>query len=100
MIKRNAYIGRSVDNVLHEKLKDKGFREAYLKTRAELDLAREMKSVLVRKKIGLRALARRMRTSISQVQRLTDDQIKSFNVDTLVRFAVATGTKLQIGFSR
>lgn len=97
---RNPYIGRTVGKVLHEKLKNKEFQKAYLKTRAELDLAREMKLILMRKKIGLRALARRMRTSISQAQRLTDEHIKSFNVDTLVRFAVATGTKLQIGFSR
>lgn len=98
MKKRNPYIGRTVDKALHEQMKDADFRKAYLETRAELDLVREIKSIMVRKKIGLRALARLMRTSISQVQRLTDEQIKSFNVDTLVRFAVATGTKLQIGF--
>lgn len=100
MEKRNPYIGRSVDKVLHEKMKNEDFRESYLKTRAELDLAREMKSILARKKIGLRALARRMHTSVSQAQRLTDDRVKSFNLDTLVRFAVATGTKLQIGFNQ
>lgn len=99
MRNKNHHWGRSVDQVLKDKLKDKSFREAYVRARAELELAHAMRTIMAQRKISIRALARRMNSSVSQVQRLMDDRIKSFNVDTLVRFAAATGRKLHIEFS-
>lgn len=53
-----------------------------------------VRRILKHKKMSLRALAKKMDSSVSQVQRLIQDD--NVSLDTLARFAAATGSNVSV----
>lgn len=89
--------GSSVES-LHEKWSiDPEYREAYDELGPEFDIARAV--ILARRSAGLtqEQLAKRMNTTQSAIARLEGGRTRP-STTTLMRFAQATGTRLNISF--
>lgn len=94
MSKKNPHKGSSFSDFLKEELKDPAFRREFEKAVAEIRIGQMVRRIVKQKKLSIRGLAKRMQTSISQVQRLMNDA--NVSVEALARFAAATGKKLSI----
>ena len=92
--KCNKHIGSSFGDFLKTKLTHEEFKREYEKARLNIAIGETVKRILKEQKLSIRKLAKEMKSSASQVQRLLDDQNISF--DTLAKFAAATGTKIEI----
>lgn len=88
------HLGSDFKGFLDEKLKDASFKREYEKTRLNLSLSVMVRRIMKHKKLSIRTLAKRMKSSVSQVQRLLSDE--NINLDTLAKFAAVTGKKLSI----
>ena len=94
MKKDNPHRGSSFSDFLKEDLKDPEFKREFEKVTAELMVGQLVRRITQQKRLSIRQLAKRMRTSISQVQRLMNDA--NVSIEALARFATATGKKLSI----
>lgn len=92
--KSNPHVGSDFKDYLDEKLKNPSFRKAFERARLNLAISAMVRRIMKHKNLSVRALAKRMKSSISQVQRLLDDE--NVSLDTLNKFAEATGKKLSI----
>lgn len=94
MSKKNPHQGSNFSDFLKAELKDSAFRREFEKATAEIKIGQMVRRIVKQKKISIRQLAKRMRTSVSQVQRLMDDA--NVSIDALARFAAAMGKRLLI----
>lgn len=93
-MKTNPHRGSSFSNFLKEELKDPEFAREFQKVTAEIMIGQMVRRIVKQKRLSIRQLAKRMRSSVSQVQRLMSDA--NVSIDALARFAAATGKKLSI----
>lgn len=75
--------------------KNPKYREEYESLKAEFDVARELIHARVRAHLTQAEVARRMGTTQSVIARL-ESGTKSSNLKTLEKFAIATGSHLQV----
>lgn len=94
MKKTNPHRGSSFSDFLKGELKDPNFRREFEKVTAELLIGQEVRRIAKEKGLSVRELARRMKTSVSQVLRLMNDA--NVSIEALARFAAATGKRLSI----
>ena len=94
MRKTNPHRGASFGDFLAGELKDRDFKREFEKVTTELLVGQEVRRIAKEKHLSIRELAKRMRTSLSQVQRLMNDA--NVSIDALARFAAATGKRLSI----
>jgi len=94
MSKTNPHRGSSFNDHLREELKDPEFRREFEKARAEIVIGQMVRRIVKQKRLTIRQLAKRMKSSVSQVQRLMSDA--NVSIDALAKFAAATGKKLSI----
>ena len=88
-ILKNPYRGSKLEDFLKEEFRDPEIRKGAEQMRLKLAVGRMVRRIAKQKKLTIRALAKRMGGSISQIQRLMNDE--NVNLDTLSKFAVATG---------
>lgn len=93
-MKTNPHRGSSFSDFLKEELKDPEFAREFQKVTAEIMIGQMVRRIVKQKRLSIRQLAKRMRSSVSQVQRLMSDA--NVSIDALARFAAATGKKLSI----
>ena len=94
MQKHNTHRGSSFSEFLKEELKDPEFRREFERATAEILIGQTVRRIAKEKRLSVRELARRMKTSISQVLRLMNDA--NVSIEALARFAAATGKRLSI----
>lgn len=94
MSKKNPHKGADFSDFLKEELKDPAFRREFEKARLNLTVGATVRRIMKHHKLSVRALAKRMQSSVSQVQRLLDDE--NVSLETLAKFAAATGKKLSV----
>lgn len=94
MARTNPHRGSSFSDFLKEELKDPEFSREFQKVTAEIMIGQMVRRIVKQKRLSIRQLAKRMRSSVSQVQRLMSDA--NVSIDALARFAAATGKKLTI----
>ncbi len=92
--KANPHEGTHLADYLRKEYKKPNIRRGAEKMRVQLAVGRMIRRVLKQQKMSLRELARRMGGSISQAQRLLNDD--NVNLETLTKFAMATGKDLKI----
>lgn len=92
MDERNPHIGSSLDELLHEDGLATAVRAVAVKRTLALQIEREMEAQSISKS----DMARRMRTSASQLARLLDPENDRVQLDTLVKAASAVGRTLSI----
>ena len=89
---KNPHIGESFDSFL----KDQGIRDAFKATAIKRTLALQIKREMVTQNISKSEMARRMKTSATQLGRLLDPANDRVQLDTLVKAASAVGKTLSI----
>ena len=94
MKKTNPHRGSSFSDFLQDELRDPDFRREFEKVTAELMIGQAVRRIAKQKRLSIRQLAKRMKTSVSQVQRLMSNA--NVSIDSLARFAAATGKRLLI----
>lgn len=94
MKKTNPHRGSSFADFLAKDLKDPKFQREFSKATTELLVGQTVRRIAKEKRLSVRELARRMKTSISQVLRLMNDA--NVSIEALARFAAATGKRLCI----
>jgi len=87
-------LGSNFDNWLNEELKDSEFKALYVSELSRIDLGQRLKKIAKRRGISIRKLASRMRTSVSQIQRLFGKEAVRCQLDTLIKFSIAVGCSL------
>lgn len=92
--RKNPYRGTNLDDFLKEEFKNPRIKKGAEEMRLKLAVGRMVRRIAKQQRLSFRALAKRMGGSISQIQRLMSDE--NVNLDTLTKFAVATGKKLHI----
>jgi len=88
----NARIGSPFDDFL----KEEGIYEEVSARAIKRVLARQLDALMVDQKITKAELARRMKTSRAQLDRLLDPQNESVTLATLTRAAHAVGRNLRV----
>jgi len=96
MVKKNEHVGSDVMEDLKKRLKDEKFKTKFEKQRLKVSIGQMVKRIAKEKKLSIRQLAEKMHSSVSQIQRLIED--RNVSLETLVKFANATGKKLEIKF--
>ncbi len=91
---KNPYLGSGFDRWLRSELCDPEFRRLFEQERAALQMGDRLQQVAKTCGLSIRKLAKRMRTSPSQVQRLFSEDATKCSLETLIRFSVATGFPL------
>lgn len=86
--KTNQHEGSDFQDFLKDQMEDSGFRQKYEKVKVSLAIGRTVRKVLEQDELSLRQLAKKMGSSLSQVQRLLNDENISF--ETFVKFLAAT----------
>lgn len=89
----NAHIGSSFDDFLAEE----GILEEAASIAAKRVIAWQVAEAMKAAKLTKTALARRMNTSRSQLDRVLDETDTGLTLDTLSRAATALGYQIQIG---
>lgn len=89
---KNPHIGESFDSFL----KDQGIRDAVKATAIKRTLALQIKREMVTQNISKSEMARRMKTSATQLGRLLDPANDRVQLDTLVKAASAVGKTISI----
>ena len=97
-MKKNPYIGRPVREDLKKDLRDAKFARAFRQAKSKLSLREQMKKLAEKEGVGIRELARRMKTSPAQVTRLFNSPSESWRLDTLIKFSAAVGKTIDISF--
>ncbi len=88
----NPHIGESFDSFL----KSDGLYEAVTSTAIKRALALEIEHEMAAQNISKSEMARRMKTSASQLGRLLDPDNDRVQLDTLVRAASAVGKSISV----
>lgn len=84
--------------VLKEFLKDEEFRKGYEEELRKLRVAHDLIKLRERRKLTQAALARRMRVSQPFIAKLESGEAKNYNLETLVKLAVALDSDLEVRF--
>lgn len=92
MAKRNAHIGSSLDDVLDED----GVLEESSARAIKRVIAWQLREAMKTQGITKTAMARRMHTSRSMLDRLLDDTDTGLTIDTLSRAAQALGYRVTV----
>lgn len=92
-VKKNPHIGESFGSFL----KDEGIYDAVTATAIKRTLALEIEHEMAVQNISKSEMARRMKTSATQLGRLLDPENDRVQLDTLVKAASAVGKNLAIG---
>ena len=92
MTKNNPHTGSSFDDFL----KDQGFYEEVTAKALKRALAEQLRESMLAQKISKVAMASRMETSRTQVDRLLDPNNPRIQFDSLVRAAAAVGKRVEI----
>ncbi|MGA7966605.1 MAG: helix-turn-helix transcriptional regulator [Gammaproteobacteria bacterium] len=92
MAKRNAHIGSSLDEVLDED----GVLEESSARAIKRVIAWQLQEAMKSQGITKTAMARRMHTSRSMLDRLLDDTDTGLTIDTLSRAAQALGYRVTV----
>jgi antitoxin HicB len=90
--KANPHRGSSLD----EFLADQGLLEEATAKAVKKALAWQLSMAMKEQRVGKATLARRMKTSRAQLDRLLDPENQSVTLKTLARAAEILGTRLQI----
>lgn len=84
---------------LHKKwMKDSEYREAYAEIAPEFELAKKMIRARKRAQLTQAEVAARMGTTQSEVARIESGK-RPPKIETLERFALATGNRLRLSFA-
>jgi antitoxin HicB len=89
---KNPRIGESFDSFLH----DEGIYDEVTATAIKRTIAFQIENEMVTQNISKSEMARRMKTSASQLARLLDPDNDKVQLDTLVKAASAVGKNLAI----
>ncbi len=92
MTQANPHIGSSFESFLDEE----GILEACTATASKRVLARQIEHAMQERGLTKSAMAKAMRTSRPQLDRLLDPANPSVTLDTLQRAAAAVGRKLRL----
>lgn len=92
MKNKNPHIGSSFDEMLQEDGIAEDVRAVAIKRTVALQIAHEMETQHITKS----EMARRMKTSASQLSRLLDPKNDRVQLDTLVKAASAVGRSLSV----
>jgi DNA-binding XRE family transcriptional regulator len=87
-----------IEAIHQEWMKRASYREAYAALEEEFSLARELIKARLRAKLTQAQVAKKMGTTQSVVARLESGK-RPPRMDTLERFAIATGSHLHVSFS-
>ncbi len=90
----NKYIGSNFDDFLE----NEGLLAEVEATAIKRIIAVQIMKLMQKHKLSKTAMAKRMKTSRSSVDRLLDPQNESVTLQTLERAALALGKRLQINF--
>jgi antitoxin HicB len=90
---KNPHIGESFESFL----RDEGIHDEVIATAIKRTLALQIEHEMAAQKISKSELARRMKTSATQLGRLFDPDNDRIQLDTLVKAASAVGKNLAIG---
>jgi antitoxin HicB len=90
---KNPHIGESFESFL----RDEGIHDEVVATAIKRTLALQIEHEMEVQKISKSELARRMKTSATQLGRLFDPDNDRIQLDTLVKAASAVGKNLAIG---
>ena len=96
MAKRNPHTGSSFDDFL----KDEGVYEEVLARALKRALAEQLEEGMQSARLTKVAMARRMSTSRSQLERVLDPDNVSVQLDTLMKAARAVGKTVEIRFKK
>lgn len=88
----NPHIGESFESFL----RDQGIHEHVTSVAIKRTIALQIQQTMAEKNISKSELARRMKTSASQLARLLDPDNDKVQLDTLVRAANAVGKTLEM----
>lgn len=91
-MKRNTHIGSDFDDLLREE----GLLEEVQATAVKRVLASQLETSMQEARLTKTAMARRMRTTRAQLDRLLNPENPSTTLATLVKAAQAVGKKLKI----
>ncbi len=92
---KNPHIGSSVDDLW----KELGIHEDVTATAVKRTIAMQIRSEMSSQNITKAEMARRMRTSASQLERVLDPDTQRVQLDSLVKAAHAVGKKLSIALN-
>jgi antitoxin HicB len=90
---KNPHIGESFESFL----RDEGIHDEVVATAIKRTLALQIEHEMTAQNISKSELARRMKTSATQLGRLFDPDNDRIQLDTLVKAASAVGKNLAIG---
>lgn len=85
-----------ISGSLEEFLKEEGILEEVNRDAAKMVLAFQLLETMKKKGVTKVALARRMKTSRSSLDRILDPRNKAVTLDTLERAAIALGHRLKV----
>lgn len=89
----NPHIGESFESFL----RDEGMHDEVVATAIKRTLALQIEHEMAAQNISKSEMARRMKTSATQLGRLLDPENDRIQLDTLVKAASAVGKNLAIG---
>jgi len=89
---KNPRIGESFESFL----RDEGIHDAVISTAIKRTLALQIEHEMAAQRISKSEMARRMKTSTSQLGRLLDPDNDRVQLDTLVKAASAVGKNLAV----
>ena len=96
MANRNKHRGSSFDRFL----KAQGMYEEVQAAAVKRAVAEAIEDGMLRSGLSKQAMAKRMRTSRSQLDRVLDPGYTAVQLDSVVRAAAATGQELHISFKK
>ena len=89
---------RTHDEVLKEFLKDEEFRKGYEEELRKLRIAHALIKLREQRGLTQAALARRMRVSQPFIAKLESGEARNYNLETLMKVAVALDSDLEVRF--
>lgn len=95
-MKRNRHIGSDFDDLLREE----GLLDEVQATAVKRVLASQLERSMLEARLTKTAMARRMRTTRAQLDRLLNPENPSTTLATLVKAAQAVGKKLKISLEK
>lgn len=95
-MKRKAHIGSDFDDLLREE----GLLDEVQATAVKRVLASQLERSMLEARLTKTAMARRMRTTRAQLDRLLNPENPSTTLATLVKAAQAVGKKLKISLEK
>lgn len=93
---KNTHVGSDVFADLKKNLKSPSFKEEYQKARLQIAIGQAARAIAKQNNLSVRGLAEKMQASPAQVERLFTD--KNVTIDTLAKFAAATGKTVSVHF--